>query len=431
MFEQYVEALQSTDAARRREAIIGLGRLADPRALRHLADVYRRDPDPVLRELAAKAGRHIQKMQQSGAAQSTPSAAETPPTVAPLPDILAAYRTPPAADAPLGTTGGSEPVSNMPGILAAYTRSPQPSSPAEASAGEAAGETPVIEVSPPAPIPPQRRQRARGYLQSAFTYKTRGDDASALSELAKALKADPALARESSAIGLAQSLVGGGGKDSIALVLKKSEDRGTRPQHAAFDPELIEMVLSLALLFIIVAVFNLALIYGTLIITEALVPMLFGGSASPAELRFVFNQFSLSNLLPDILRGSFITMFATLFQTMIVYFTGTLMGGVGAFVRFVKVMINFQIAFYVLVALSLGLMIVGVFSGSMSTFTTLTQIGAIALLVVIVGGAGAQAYLAARVQEFGFFKGFASVVLGSIAAGIIANVLGLFEVRGK
>src|SRR5258708_5931480 len=59
MFDQYIQQLASQDAAQRRQAIIALGNAGNPQALPALANIYRTDPDPVLRELALKAGRYI------------------------------------------------------------------------------------------------------------------------------------------------------------------------------------------------------------------------------------------------------------------------------------------------------------------------------------------------------------------------------------
>jgi hypothetical protein len=74
--------LKHPDAAKRRDAIIALGKRRDPAAMPYLADVFRTDPDPTLRELAKKAGQHIK-------AGSTPSAPPVaPPPVTPPPAVI-------------------------------------------------------------------------------------------------------------------------------------------------------------------------------------------------------------------------------------------------------------------------------------------------------------------------------------------------------
>src|SRR5437868_258851 len=74
---QMVAQLDSDDPEQRKAAIVALARSADAESLPLLVKIYRNDPDPTLRELALKAGRHIK-------AQSKPPAA--PPTI---PEVLA------------------------------------------------------------------------------------------------------------------------------------------------------------------------------------------------------------------------------------------------------------------------------------------------------------------------------------------------------
>src|SRR5687768_8648079 len=59
--ETYVKALKSDDPQKRRQAIVALGKSGDQRALKPLAETYKNDSDPQLRELALKAGRHLRK----------------------------------------------------------------------------------------------------------------------------------------------------------------------------------------------------------------------------------------------------------------------------------------------------------------------------------------------------------------------------------
>lgn len=81
MIEPFLAQLHSPDPLQRRQAIIALGRAKDPRALSALAEVYRTDPVPELREMALKAGRYIKQQAQPAA----PPPYEPPPasTVAP------------------------------------------------------------------------------------------------------------------------------------------------------------------------------------------------------------------------------------------------------------------------------------------------------------------------------------------------------------
>ncbi|MCC7207538.1 MAG: HEAT repeat domain-containing protein [Anaerolineae bacterium] len=479
MFDQYVALVQSADPAKRREAIIGFGKLGDSRALKYLAQVYKTDADPALRDLAAKAGRHIQKVQQGGQAAAQPVAPSAPPSIAApttpagpppsnIPDILAAYTRPgampvrgagevtatppftPDDDDPLAGIGEDEPPpGNLPSILASYT-TPGGGAVAGAGAVGATSAAPPESASPatgakksePAhaangadkvdkAVSPQNKERAARDLRTAYAYKTRNDDANAVVFLAKAFRLNPELRTESAAVNLAVALVGGTGKEAVNTILQKSsEPEAAKPKAKSYDPELIDMLIAVVILFVIIALFNVATVYGTVIIMQTLLPMLFQGLSAditPADMQMLFEGMSLQALLPDILKGSFVTAFATFFNVMIVYITGNLMGGAGSFLRFARVMINYQIAFYTLIALSLGLMVVGLASNSPSAFETLLMIGGLGLMLTLFGGTIVQGWLAGRVHEFSFWKGLASVIVGLILAGIIAGALGMFN----
>ncbi|MCZ7542856.1 MAG: HEAT repeat domain-containing protein [Anaerolineae bacterium] len=58
-FERALRALRHADPRIRYRAVAQLGRLGDRRALRHLAAVYRTDPDSRVRAAAARVGQAI------------------------------------------------------------------------------------------------------------------------------------------------------------------------------------------------------------------------------------------------------------------------------------------------------------------------------------------------------------------------------------
>ncbi len=82
MLDSLLQDLQDPDPQVRGEAIIRLANLGNRNALPALAAVHRNDPDPRLRELALKAGRHIQlnAPQTEAPARTAPPA---PKTIAP------------------------------------------------------------------------------------------------------------------------------------------------------------------------------------------------------------------------------------------------------------------------------------------------------------------------------------------------------------
>src|SRR5688572_21145837 len=71
--ETYTRALQSDNPQKRRQAIVALGKSGDPHALKPLADAYKNESDPQLRELALKAGRHLRKELSSVEVEAEPA----------------------------------------------------------------------------------------------------------------------------------------------------------------------------------------------------------------------------------------------------------------------------------------------------------------------------------------------------------------------
>ena len=61
MLDQLIRQLDDADPARRKQAVIALGKSRDASALKPLANVYRSDPEPEIRELARKAGVYIKQ----------------------------------------------------------------------------------------------------------------------------------------------------------------------------------------------------------------------------------------------------------------------------------------------------------------------------------------------------------------------------------
>lgn len=504
-----MQQVRSTDPNVRREAIINMGKLGDARALSHLAQVYKTDPDPALRDLAAKAGRHIQRLQKEAQGNAAPNPVASPPAPPPapppveaepprrsnLPDILSAYTRPPDTPAApptppveediddlLSSLSDDSPVGNrdyaytpvveeeepprresMPDILAAYRRSPDASVPAVPNDGEravaagsgasavdaaaprqprpsggleggSAGKSAEIDLSKAKPVSQQQVQRAKTLLNAAFVYKTKGDDDNALAELAKAVRINPMLANDPGALGLAASLIGGSGKTAMAVVLQKSQDKEIlKHKGAKFDVEIIDVVLSMVFLFVIVTLFSLALFYGAMAITTAVYAMMMPssvrGSMSVEDMRTMFQTFTLQAILPDVLRLAAVTIGSTLFQTIIIYVVGLSMGGIAVFLKFARAMTNIQIVIYILWAVALGVGVMGVFSGSMSTFRTMAQIALLLLGLAAIGGLGVQSWIAGRQHDIGFVRGLVSILVGTSAAGFIANALGLFNIN--
>lgn len=66
MDPRILQALKSRDPEERKKAVKALAQIHTQEALRYLATIYKTDPDPDVRELAIKAGRHVKKSRAEG-----------------------------------------------------------------------------------------------------------------------------------------------------------------------------------------------------------------------------------------------------------------------------------------------------------------------------------------------------------------------------
>lgn len=120
MIDQLIAQLKHRDPERRRQAIIALGKSRNMTAIRPLAEVFKNDPSPELRELARKAAQYIRAQNSDSAAPAPPPPPPSPPpqpTISPfttldddLPDPLS-FRLPqePPPRTTRSASAGAEP----------------------------------------------------------------------------------------------------------------------------------------------------------------------------------------------------------------------------------------------------------------------------------------------------------------------------------
>jgi tetratricopeptide (TPR) repeat protein len=185
LITQYINQLNSGDAMRRREAIIALGKSGDAAALKPLAEVYRNDPDPTLRELALKAGKYLR--QQTGGT-TTPS-------------------TPPPA---------RRPVTSIQDEIDEYEAQENPTKP-------------QIKVQR-RDVRPEDAKRAREYTNEALTQNINGDNAKAIKALRNAIKIDPNIIDDAFFTSVAGTVTGEAGEDAIAMILDDGQAKSIAHQ---------------------------------------------------------------------------------------------------------------------------------------------------------------------------------------------------------
>jgi hypothetical protein len=195
LINQYVQQLRSSDARIRREAIIALGKSNDPSALAPLAEIYRSDPDPTLRDLALKAGRFLKQQvgQVATPAQAAPSARSM-------------------------TASESERIRRQ----------------VEEYDDNEVVDTPT-KPEPPRPKRPVTEhdvQRSKSYIDSALTLSERGESGKAAKLLQQAIEVNPDIVRDNYFQSVASGITNRSGDDAIAFLLDKQQTTSFARQNA-------------------------------------------------------------------------------------------------------------------------------------------------------------------------------------------------------
>jgi hypothetical protein len=214
MIDQFVAQLQSTDPNQRRQAIIALGSSKNPAALQHLAQIFRTDPEPELRELARKAGVHIRKaMDSAGAANVAAAKAPQPPAPVRSSDIDVDD---PDLDAVLGS------ITTLPPSVVEVEQEPEPVQPARESAATVhrRAEGRSYEISR------ANIQRAKEYVEGALSMNMRGANDKAMKMLAQALSLNPNLINDGYFMSIAASITGLEGDGAVQMILDGNQRKG-------------------------------------------------------------------------------------------------------------------------------------------------------------------------------------------------------------
>ncbi len=397
MFQQYLEQLNSSDSAQRRQAIIKLAQLAEPRALKYLAQRYKVESDAALRALIIKAGEHIRRV-----ATERQQNAQVQLPVPSLPAAAAAEPPDPEPEFFRPLPAGQSSHSIAPVLRKSESVPAQPSQPAQ-----------------PKPISERDRQRAKEFLDRAYGYQTSGDQARAVLMLARALRTNPSLKNERGVQGLAAALVGGDGRNSVELVLEAAER--VKVKAPLFDTELIDVVIAAAVLFVMIVIFSIAVFYGSAILNLQIYSFFTGLPFDPISVQREVATAALQ-ILPEVARNTSVTLLGTVLNLMIVYWVGTLLGGTGSVVRYLKVMLSLYVVLYLLLSIGLGMLALSLLNPSISD--DLATIGMLVLTGAVLSFLGGQVYLTSRVQEFNVINAAVSVLVGSIAAGLLVTLMG-------
>ncbi|HLY25901.1 MAG TPA: HEAT repeat domain-containing protein [Aggregatilineales bacterium] len=425
MFDNYLRQLNSSESAIRRQAIVALANLGDPRALPALATIYRNDPDATLRELALKAGQQIK----------TRSGTSSTNTGAPTRSAM-------SRDAH-GPVLPEEDVTPM--------LSPEARSLLLAAAPVSDVTVPVRPI--PKPISDRERKAAKTQLDIALDCVTRGYNHRALDALTEAVRINRELTRDSMALSLASNLTAMTSPEQAMQMIVERIDfppvgKGNlaiagarRPREgAAIDPEFINLVLILIALLVVAAVFNFTLKEGLLNVLNLTINSLNAQQSvqltdtqrsSIDLLRGTLTDVSLSTLLV----GGLKMVGPWLIDIVLLYIVGVFMGGTGQVLPFLTRLLRIQVV--IMVAYT-ALLTVVLFSFNPSMFDPKSNgpdvlakfsvygiVGGLILLVSLIW----QARAVARNHDVGW--GRASMIdtvafFGTVLVIYIAGNLGFF-----
>ncbi len=427
MIDTYIQQLASADAGKRREAIIALGKAGDPRALPPLLNIYKTDPDPALRELALKAGRHIKQLQSAQQSAPAQPATQVPPTSRPASTSAVRQAAPPRdllEEEPVFEALPVTPKSSLPATLpAAQTYTPA-----------------FIEEAPPSIVEPVKRKiasendkrLAQGKLDAAIGFRMQGNTEKALAELIAALHVDPDIATQPLAINLAAELTGiKPPNEAMASIVQQAEAVPERrnmqnimaaSSGALTDPALIGLVLDILILTVITLLFMIVVAAGVSnYVDEALKTQTYT-SAVPFT-----NPFRSATAIAVVLGLGVASIFVTLTSVLrngITYVVGTFMGGAGEMFKFLSATTRFQSIIFVPITIAFALAFV---APSIPAFKSaagpLAAVGGVILVLTSLAAFIGYIIVVARAHEVNFWKGLVIVFVGGVAQNCILYLL--------
>ncbi|MBL8130541.1 MAG: HEAT repeat domain-containing protein [Anaerolineae bacterium] len=417
MFNDLLRQLQDFDPRARREAIIALGKTKNPEALRPLADVVLKDPDPELRELARKAGIYIQRENSAKVEEPIrPRRRAAQPEPAPQP------RGPRPRTAVF-----LEPEVEDPG-----------STELDLKASQEPGKGPVRGKK--YNVPPENRQRARAYTENALSDHLDGKAARAMKNLTEALSLDPNLVNDDYYTNIAANITGLPADQAVQQIVdKSSRDRFIGEASRAEKQKKVDDHLSVVrkttttdFTFELV-IFSVIMVVGPIIsliiflqgITGFLNTVIASAATRPVELDPVIYEFqtqlagvSVLALIPIGIVSLVGSLISLGIQMGLVHLIATrLLRGVGTFQHLLTLMLSFYNRLLPVLFLVLALTLVVTFFSQFSIITLCPALVLIGLSLYILGKTSGKVG-----EAYGFGGGMGCLaVTGSTLVLMILN----------
>ncbi|HVO43490.1 MAG TPA: hypothetical protein VMT34_12745 [Aggregatilineales bacterium] len=396
MFERYLQDLNDPDPIKRRDAIFGLARSGDTRAIDILNRQASREDDEALSDLARKAAYHIQKIQWE---QATAQAVQA------------------------GVVPAARVASNA--------------------------------VSPALPAMSRGERVARGYVDQAVGFRIRGATDQAIEALATAIRNYPALVDEPALRDLSSSLLDQPPDDAIAALVQYADDHNILPEAAPIRIELPWRQLGgLAIeLLIVLCIFTLAIYVGH---EAALTPVMLGlntvlnsttltpPQADQAESLYQksravdarLSDMGSETLLLAVAVGAVVTLAAAA-SNLVIYAVAVLLGGTAKLLPFLR-RITWIAALgacgYLIASAGLARVVQGYFRGAHLAVLpegdaqSAVTFSALAIAVLLVNSL-AQGYLVHRDHRLNIARAFLASAIGNLLFALFAVLIVSFALR--
>ncbi|GAB4574902.1 MAG: hypothetical protein Kow0077_23780 [Anaerolineae bacterium] len=386
------QRLQDSDPNVRRKAIIALGKSGDKRALPLLAKAYRTDPDPALRNLALKAGRHLR--QQLEQAQN------------PTAGIDPRYR-----DYARAGFDDGEP-DRLSYIRPVYDDDELPP----------VGEYAIVDRKPTedVAVSDADRRRAADLARSALEAQERGDNEEALHDLIAAIELNPALKDNATAQKIASRLTGQRGDEAIQIladpmrrkmyigqVEEKQITRAKKTGGVGWG----DVGFDLAILFIVFLLGTFVSLWGMRAMFDGLV----ASGEMPPDMQEVLALLSVPSILVMGVIGGIYTIITALITYSIIHVVSGFFGGTATLTQTLHALIPIQTVLYVAGGVLMGVAVV----------TQSIELVGLLAFVLSFGGLAWQVRALAKVQDFGWLSGCAALIVGSIVLGVLSWMLAI------
>lgn len=444
--DKLLRMLKNPNPDQRKKAITELAKTKNREALTHLANVYRSDSDPEIRELARKAGVYISKnTPQGGAAKPKNNSAayaydtdEDEYGDEEAYDYGAAY-----ADEDDGDSYGS--YGSSYGSSSLYGDEDEDDDGGYGSLsygddGEIDSYDDADDVEEEVVVSALDQERAQGLVQQALDVHMRGNNDRAIKYLAQAYTKNPRLKRDSYTSGLAATITGLPSDQAVDYIIEmhgggggktKRGQKSKRGGAAADDPTWGDALVDLAIYwFVNLGLYAVGAILIYVLLANVTQAALTAPSASSSfntpgmpttqQIMDLFNATAIPLMLLYCVAVATFSLIGLIIHYYAIHFVSIgMLGGDGTMPRLIR-----KLTLFYTFTVPLLTFVVGFASGFLQA--TSPDMAGIAALVQFGLSLGVSFWTSAKIgdaYEFGAGRGCAALVLSYIAIGICGCML--------